>query len=261
MRNAVGILVGGATLLCASGCTLHNVKYNAFCKNQIAPTERATMVHGSIDEAKAILEQGQLPHNTVRERFELERQAGRALCTQLGSPDYIVIGEVYGGGNARASIGTLEEAFCKRAAREGADVVMIFNSGVEERPFTYSTPGYAHTNVYSSACRSGNYAYGNATAYTTYTPGQTYSGVLRLPHANGLLFKHVPGIEEKRNGLARLDDAALERALAELERMRTDKNLTFARVLERWDELIEAAEPTSPGASAGAGPQLPPGTE
>ena len=40
---------------------------------------------------------------------------------------------------------------------------------------TYTTPGRATTNVTGTAYGAGNYAYGNATGYTTYTPPQTSS--------------------------------------------------------------------------------------
>lgn len=224
---------------CAPGCSRHNVKYSAYRKNAIAPTASAIAVHGRIDEAKELIEQSRLPHNTVRQSYELERRAWQSVYAQLGSPDYLVIGEVYGGGSARASLATLEAAFCKRAAREGGDVVLIFDAGIEQRPFSYTTPGYAQTNVYATAYQTGNYLHGHATGYTTYTPGQTYSGVLNLPHASGLVFKHVPGIDVKRARMAALDDAALERTLANLVRWGMDKSLTFEEVLQRWDALIQ----------------------
>jgi hypothetical protein len=39
----------------------------------------------------------------------------------------------------------------------------------------YTSPGRATTNVTGSAYSVGNYTYGNATGYTTYTPPQTSS--------------------------------------------------------------------------------------
>ncbi len=41
-------------LPCASACTIHNVKYDAFVKCKIAPTDHATSIEGRFDEAKAL---------------------------------------------------------------------------------------------------------------------------------------------------------------------------------------------------------------
>jgi hypothetical protein len=229
------------TIPWVSGCVLHNVKYTAFIKNNFQPSDHAMAVTGSIDQAKALTEQARLPHNSARQRFELEREAGRVLRAQLGSQDYVAIGEVYGCGNAYSNLETLKSALCKKAAAKGGDVVLVFNAGLAERPFAYSTPGYATTDVYGSTYRVGNYAYGNATAYTTFSPGQTYYGVMRFPHANALVLKYVPGIEGRREAAAALGDTGLEWILGELEKLRTDKSLSFEECLERWDEMIAEA--------------------
>ena len=86
--------------------------------------------------------------------------------------------------------------------------------------------------------------------YATYAPRQTYRRVRNLPHAKGLVFKHVPRIAAMRKRLAQPDDVTLERALAELERSRTDEAFMFEQVLERWEELIETARPVSDAVSA-----------
>lgn len=239
MRPALSVmLLMSSVVLSLSGCALHNVKYNAFSKNRIEAIDYATAVDGSFEEAKGLFEQAQLPHNTPRQRYAVQLRALQTLTSQLGSDDYVLIGEVYGGGNAYANFETLKRAFCKKAARKGGDVVMMFNYGIQERPFVYTTPGYSTTNVYGSAYSYGNYAYGSATARTTYTPGQTYAGVLRFPHGNGLVFKHVPGAQSRRRDLTALSDERLEHALQELEKLGNNKKMTFEEALERSDEII-----------------------
>lgn len=238
MQRTQGVLLFCVAAILSSGCTLHNIKYQAFAKNPIEPTELATAVDGNFEEAKALFEQAKLPHNTARQRLQIQLRALKTLTSQLGSDEYVLIGEVYGGGNARASLETLKQAFCKKAARKGGDVVMMFNYGIQERPFVYTTPGYSTTNVYGSAYSYGNYAYGSATGHTTYNPGQTYAGVLSFPYGNGLVFKHVPGAERRRRALMALSDEALENALEKLEEIGNNRKITFEEALQRCDEII-----------------------
>ena len=115
---------------------------------------------------------------------------------------------------------------------------MIFNAGVGELPFTYTTPTYTTTNMNASAYRVGNTVYGRGTAYTTQTPGQTYSGVLCIPHGNGLVFKYVPGIEDRRKQVDKLDDERLASVLPELEALQNDPKLTFDEAMGRFGRLL-----------------------
>ncbi|MCH8806911.1 MAG: hypothetical protein IH986_12585 [Planctomycetes bacterium] len=228
-------------LLLSGACALHRVRYEGFIKNETARTETAKVIHGTIEESQPILERAQLPHNSRRQRYELEREAGRILRDQLGSQDYIVIGAVKGGGNALATPNTLKMALAKKAARYGGDVVLIFDAGMEERPYVYSTPSRSTTNVYGSAYRVGNYTYGRATAYTTHRPGRTYSGVHRFPYATGYVFKYVPGVEQERERISELSDADLERVLNEFDNMRSDEAITLDEMLTRWYDMIATA--------------------
>lgn len=228
-------------LLSAGGCFFgprYEIKYTEFCKNRITPTNRATYVHGSVEEAITLFEQAQLPHNNPRMRFELERRAGRILMMPLASYEYLAIGEVSGGGNAHANLNGLLEAMCKRAALNGGDVILVFNSGIRQRPFSITMPSYAHTTSYGSAYRAGNYVYGRANAHTTYTPGQTVSGVHHLPYANAVVFRHVPGIERKRERLAQLDDHSLKTAMDELNGVLGESALTLDQALGRWNSIV-----------------------
>jgi len=230
-------------LLAIPGCAAHTVKYNAFIKNQFEHVSTATSVNGSIDDARALADQAKLPHNSIRQRYELERKAGCALRSQLGSQDYFLLGEVYGGGNARTNAETLRQALCQKAASKGGDVVLIFREGVEQRQFAYTTPGHAQTNAYGSAYGVGNYAYGSATAYTTYTPGQTYAGTMYFPYGNGLVFRYVPGIEDLRKRTDALDDRQLEQLMGQVEKLWQDEHMTFKEALALWDQLLAGSPP------------------
>lgn len=240
---AVGLLC--SFLMAISGCAMHSVKFVPATSIKVPPTEQATAIHGSIEEARRLWEQAQLPHNTIRDRFELELQAGSALRSQLGSEDYSLIGEVYGGGNAYSNLETLKAAFCKKAAAVGGDVVLIFGTGVENRPFVYSTPGYSTTSMQYSGYDYGTYQSGTATAYTTYTPGQVYSGVMRFPYANGLVFKYVPGAQRRRSQMAALSDTQLEGVLNELKSLYNNESITWDEYVSKSDLLLEQAQARS----------------
>lgn len=123
------------------GCAGHNVKYLPFVKQRIPQTTHAVSMTGSFEEAKACFEKSQLPHNSPRKKCELMLEGLEKLTAQLGSHDYVLIGEVFGGGNAWANQATLTEAFCKKAARNGGDVVMVFRRATVEQPYVYTTPG------------------------------------------------------------------------------------------------------------------------
>lgn len=224
------------------GCAGHSVKYQPVFIRRIPPTEHAVSLSGSFEEAKGYFEKAQLPHNSPREKYELALEGLRALTNQLGSPDYVLIGEVFGGGNAWANQQTLTEALCRKAAQNGGDAVMIFRRGTIERPYVYTTPGYSTTNSNVSAYGYGNYATAYGSSYTTYTPGRTYSGVFHKPTANGLVFKYLPGIDAERHRLLRADDESLENAMAEIEALGNNKKLTWDEAIARWREIVQKAD-------------------
>ena len=228
-------------MLPLTGCVHHNVKYAPMLNCRFPAAPHASSIDGSFDRAKQLFEKAALPHNTVRQRCELVHQALSELRRQLGSDDYVLIGEVYGGGNAKATMETLKAALCKKAARKGGDVVMFFRTGYETRQYTVVQPGFATTNVYGSAYSSGNYTTGSATGYTTYSPRQAYSGVLYLPTANGLVFKYVPGTEARYKALMSLDDKTLETVSREIENLAKSKP-KYDELVKTMDEIVERAK-------------------
>jgi hypothetical protein len=196
---------------------------------------------GGFDEAKAYFEKAQLPHNTARQKYQLMLEGLEKLTGQLGSPDYMLIGEVFGGGNAWANQQTLTQAFCEKAARNGGDVVMIFRQAIIKQPYVYTTPGYSTTNASASAYGYGNYATAYGTSQTTYTPSRTYSGVMYKPQANGLVFKHVLGVDADRRRLLQADDESLAKAVAALEALGGETNLTWEQARTRWLKIVQEA--------------------
>jgi hypothetical protein len=196
---------------------------------------------GSFDEAKAFFEKCQLPHNSSRQKYELMLEGLGKLTGQLGSADYVLIGEVFGGGSARANQETLTRALCEKAAQNGGDVVMILRRETVEQPYAFSTPGYSTTNANVSAYGYGNYATAYGTSHTTYTPGQTFAGVMYKPQANGLVFKHVPGVDAERRKLLEVDDESLGKAIAAWEEIAANTKLSWDEARSRWLAILDDA--------------------
>ncbi len=236
--NTLAKLITISVLWILSGCAGHNVKYIAFVKNKFPPADRAISTSGSYEEAKIFFERALLPHNTTRRKCELRFRALRCLTDQLGSEDYILIGEVFGGGNAYANQATLTKVFCEKAAKNGGNVVMIFRRSTVQQPYSYTLPGYSITNTNASVYNHGNYATGYGSSQTTYTPSQTYSGVHYKPTANGLVFRHIPGAGANRKSLLELDDQSLERVLKYAEAVVQNKKLTWNEARKQIDSFV-----------------------
>ncbi|MCI0674566.1 MAG: hypothetical protein L0Y42_02185 [Phycisphaerales bacterium] len=199
-----------------SGCAMHNVTFVPRGAVKAPPTTYATAIQGAIDEARQCWEQAQLPHNTPRQRYELECKAGRSLRSQLGSEDYILLGEVYGGGSAYSNLESLKAAFCKKAAVAGGDVVLMFRTGIENRPYVYSRTFNNNDEL-------------------------IYAGVMHFPYANGLVFRHVPGADERRRRIAALSDSQLASVLDKLQVLDKTSTLTWDEYLVQADEVVESA--------------------
>lgn len=234
------VLVGCVAFAASGGCAGHNVKYTPYIHCKIPPNEHATAVSGNIEEARPFFERATLPHNGPREKYQVMLDGLGKLTDQLGSPDYVVIGEVFGGGNAWANQATLTEAFCRKAARQGGDVVMIFRRDTFVQPYQYTVPGQSTTNASATAYGNANYATAYGTSHTTYTPSQTYSGVFHKPIANGLVFKHVPGVDAERRAMSKLEDGVLGKAIQELEELGRNKKITWAEARARVKQLVAA---------------------
>lgn len=236
-------LIVSVTLLAllSSGCAGHSVKFAPYIKWKVPPTEHAVPVTGSIEQWRQLSEKAALPHNTPRDRYLLGLKAFETLTDQLGSTDYVLIGEVFGGGNAWATHATLTSALCKKGARHGGNVVMIFNRQTVEQPYAYSTPGYSTTTSNAYAYGYGNYATAHGTSRTTHLPGRTYVGTMYKPQANAFVFRHVSGAGEHRRSLLNANDDAVATAVSQLETLFANRKLTWDEGRRRSRDIIERA--------------------
>lgn len=220
----------------------HNVQFLPGSPIKYAPTENAQVVHGTADQAAALFEKAALPHNSPRERYHLGLRALESLTAQLGSDDYVVIGEVYGTGNAYSNMDLLRAALVERAAAAGGDVVFVFRSGADERAVALSLPGYGTTTAHYSAYPSGGYVHATDSSHTTYTPGATVAGVMRFPYANGLVLKHIPGAAARRERVAALNDSQLEQFFDELAVLEQHSGITYDAFAERFMDILTSIE-------------------
>jgi len=247
----IGIAAFTASL--SSGCASHRIKYTPAVRADITPRETATAVDGSLGRFVGLLQESQLPHQTPKGKYALILEATRELTSQLGSNEYSIIGEIIGSGYAGSTHGTLRKAMTKRAAKEGGDVLLVYNSSTESRPWAITTPGYTTThvqgssygNLNGSAHRIGNSVYADATyrgsyggtATTTHIPGQTFYGTMHLPHAAGIVLRHSPDTGF-REAMMSLPDADFERIYAEFVATLGNPRATTKEAIDRaWLEI------------------------
>ena len=171
-------------------------------------------------------------------KIPIVRPGHEETTDQLGSDDYLLIGEVHGRGSAWSNHTKLVNALCRKAARKGGDVVLIYRRGMTHQPYSFSTPGRSTTNLNVSAYSYGDHATAYGTSRTTYYPGQTYSGVYHKPNANGFVFKHLPGISDRRKSMMSLDGDALARVVSLQRSLMGERKLSLTDLLERVDRAI-----------------------
>ncbi len=221
------IIVTSLLPLCIWGCALCEIDYKPLGQWKIEPVQSARVVDGHPGRSEEFAAQLQLPHNSPRERSALSIKARHELTSQLGSHDYRLIGIIAGGGNAYTSLPELKQKMARRAAKEGGDVLLITKTDVSQRPFVYTAPGNAYTNVYGN------------TAYTTYHPGATYAGMLSFPSAMGWVLKHSPGWDEVAQKILLMDDATVAEIDAEWSAAASEKP-PYGEFEERMRSLIKA---------------------
>jgi hypothetical protein len=187
-----------------------------------------------------------LPHLSDSEKAEVAEEIRHTLTRQLGNDDYCVVGEMTARGTAKLSLDDLKQKMAKKAAARGGDIILVYNEGIEERPFVYTVPGSSTTtyNGSANAYRCGNsvYATGQGTAYTTYTPPQTYSGVLHLPYAQAIALAYCPGFDEYSQRINRLmpDEMAqfaVRRSTMDLKHLSfVERNAKLKAVLDQIEQ-------------------------
>jgi hypothetical protein len=233
--------------LVSSACS--TIRYTPLSSVQIPAVDHATLMHGVPGESQSISEKLALPHNSPREKFMLSRAFLHEFTSQIGSDDYSLIGTIAASGSAYNTMSGLEQSAIARAAKEGGDVVLVIDSGVTLRPWSYTAPGYSTTTSQASASGVliGNTAYasGSGTSQTTYTPPQTYSGVHQLPHANALVFKYVPGRGARDKAIMDLDDEQLAALLGRVDEITHSSGITFSEAQRTIDEALAQAQARS----------------
>lgn len=117
---------------------------------------------------------------------------------------------------------------------------MLLEEGISEQPYTVVIPGQSRTTSYANAYAVGRSAYGYGTSYTTHSPGYAVSGVSRLPHAGGLVFRFVPGFGELRARMDRLPDDLLKPIVEKWKNAAGDER-PFIAVKAELEMLIEKA--------------------
>lgn len=220
-----------------TGCSLCRIQYKSFGnKNiKIQPVAQARVIEGYGERAQELAAHVRLPHNSEKQGFVLWVKARHELTGQLGSHDYRLIGEIRGGGNAHTSMDRLKENMAKRAAKEGGDVVLVLQQGVDERDVAYSTPGYATTNVYGQ------------TAYTQYNPGTRVRRRLHLPWASGLVLKYSPGWDAIVQKMLALDEESFHKVWTQMQAIEvqaTDYTQLELRQRELVDSIVPATQPS-----------------
>jgi len=216
-----------------AGCGHARVNYTPFLKVKLSPTDNVTLLDGKLEDVPDIFKKSSLPHLTAREKYNLAMEGVRKLTAQLGSDNYIMIGEVIGKGNAYANVEYVKAKVSKKAQSKGGHVVMIYNSGVVPENHTYTTLGYSTTNVYGSVYGGPGYATGYATGTTTYTPPQTHTETFYFPFVQGLVFRYVPGSIESRKDVEALSDTSFEKYMDFANDMLQNPEITYDDAIMR----------------------------
>jgi len=238
-QRAMRIAMAGVICLLSFGCEAYNITYNSFTKNLVAPSGQATTIHGTIEMAdlKAIFEKKALPSTKSKQQFELNSELSDLFSSQIGSSDYVLIGEVFGGGNGNVTFDMLDAAFCQKAAAHGGDVVLVFNRHTEDHPYASS------------------FASGDQYFATGYAEG----GVISKPIENGLVFKYVPGRGQERLFRQRiyqqLSDEDSDRLYRQILAVDQDGRLTLEQADAEISALVRAAATAMPSAATESVPQ------
>lgn len=221
MNRAFLILV---IALLPLGCQRHNVSYQGVFRNSMSRRTEATYIHGTIKDAFEGLNRAQLPHLSNREKAQLAIEAYELLTDQIGSPDYILIAGIAGAGGKRTNESSLALAMCKKAAKEGGDLIMVFSEDVEDLAYTHA---YSTTHVF-----------GSLFGVRGFSSGSSFSGVMHLPTARGVVFRHVPGVRALDQRLLTLSDEEIGKVVAKVREALQDRHLTIDDTMDMYGDLV-----------------------
>jgi hypothetical protein len=188
-----------------SGCAIHNVKFTEVIDYPpLTDQQSARVVYtrkNMADGVGVMFRKAFMPHLDLAEKNSAACDALIWFCNEadIGSYDYKLVGELYGGGNAYTNWGTMERHLSERAAKEGGDLCVIYNQGAG----TVTLPGYSSTTV----SRHGRGSWG---ATTFYSPPRN----VQVPIVNALVLRYVKDYDrEFRQRFAKLSSDELGEAL------------------------------------------------
>ncbi|MCK5270493.1 MAG: hypothetical protein KAJ46_06900 [Sedimentisphaerales bacterium] len=219
-------------------CGCINIKYMSYIKVQMSPKDRATIVDGELGDTQKLWQKLQLPHQSQRDKYLIIMQILHHFTSQIGSDDYVMIGEICGNGNAYVSLDKVKRAVCKRSAKEGGDLVLICNSGVSSKDYSYTTPGRSTTNIYGTVYGGPGYASGHARGSTIYTPPKTHSGTHYFPYVKGIVLRYVSGIENFRKDVARLNDDEFKKYIEKSEIIFKTPKITYDEAILQMKKIL-----------------------
>lgn len=206
------------------GCQRHNVSFQGVFRNSMSRRTEATYIHGTIKDALEGLNRSQLPHLSNRQKAQLAIEAYKLLTDQIGSPDYILIGGIAGAGGKRTNESSLALAMCKKAAKEGGDLIMIFGEDVED---------FAYTHAFSTT-----HVFGSLFGARGFSSGSSFSGVMHLPTARGLVFRYVRGVRVLDERLLTLSDEEIGKVVAKVREALQDRHLTIDDTMDMYGDLV-----------------------
>ena len=240
------------SLICLIGCSSRRVKYYPATELDIPSKSNTVVVYGNIDKSIELLQQANLPHHTFRKKCELRLDSFHELTKQLGNDDYIFLGEMVGSGSARANLNSLIEKMAKKSAKKGGDILLIYNYGVSERPWSYVAPGYSSTSTQGSASGWGNYNYrtgqsnayviGQSTSNTSYMPPVQYSGVNYFPHARGYVFRYRAKAKNFKLRILNLSDSNLQKICDYMDEVDEIEDLGYDEAYSMVDRYLTSLE-------------------
>lgn len=210
--------------LLSVGCQRHNVSYEAVFRNSMSRRTEATYIHGTIKDALEGLNRSQLPHLSNKQKAQLAIEAYKLLTDQIGSPDYILIGGIAGAGGKRTNESSLALAMCKKAAKEGGDLIMIFGEDVEDLAYTHA---FSTTHVFGSLFGARGFS-----------SGSSFSGVMHLPTARGLVFRYVRGVRVLDERLLTLSDEEIGKVVTKVREALQDRHLTIDDTMDMYGDLV-----------------------
>jgi len=178
----------------------YTITYEAYLEDEIEPRDKAIDFPGHLGNARDLVNQILIPHQSDEDIPSLHQKLQDVFLDHLGLHDYIMLGKVLGKSNAYGNLDQLKEKILKRAAQEGGDVVLFYESGQKSLDSGYGRygygPGYGRYGYglgygrYGYGLGYGRYGYGPGYGRYSYGPG--YGRYVHGSYASGIVLRHDP---------------------------------------------------------------------